>query len=342
MTRTAYRKITREPVGLTERFGLRSVSQVGSDLGHVLSHFGRGFQVGPSSIGHLRPDISIPAYAGRVPEDGRSPIMNLFDRVGGGDNFTQRVTKRSARDFRGGRLTYDEHDGTDFVCPVGTPIVAAAPGVVTLVRDRWLRGGLTVTVDHGGAVSTQYTHLSRVLVPMGAHVKRGEVIALSGASGLDLTLFFPWVAPHVHFMAWREGRPVDPFLQEGESRATAAWTKRNEPVAPSTKARQRASFPEPVVDAKLAAEIAASCTDDKIRAEIRAVEHDPLRLVALLEDSLHHDRFAWPDVTVEGLRPPATDAVRLSLPLDPTCYRGAFTADTAGSARDAQIPPSLA
>ena len=91
----------------------------------------------------------MPAYRGLVPEDGRAPIFNLFDRVGGGWSFTQRVTRRAVRDYRGGRLSYDEHDGTDFVCPVGTPLVAAAPGQVVLIRDRWLRGGLTIAVDHG-------------------------------------------------------------------------------------------------------------------------------------------------------------------------------------------------
>ena len=316
-------------IGLAERFGLRSLRQVGSDLAFILSRTGRGFQVGPSSIGHLRPDISLPAYAGRVPEDGLSPIMNLFDRVGGGANYTQRVTKRRGRDFRGGRLTYDEHDGTDFVCPIGTPVVAAAPGVVTLVRDRWLRGGLTVTVDHGAGVSTQYTHLSRVLAPVGTRVARGEVIALSGASGIDLTLFFPWVAPHVHFMVWHAGRPVDPFLSAGEERSTAVWTQRNEPVV----AEKEEGFPEPELDASLAGEIADTCTDARIRKEIETVRDEPLALVALLEDSLHHDRFAWPDASVDGLRPASDEVVRISLPLDPTRYRGAMMADSVSSKR---------
>lgn len=323
-TQTHYRRMPLEPVGITERFGLRSVSQVGSDLGFILSRFGRGFQVGPSSLGHLRPDISFPAYAGRVPSDGLAPIMNLFDRVGGGRNFTQRVTRRTARDFRGARLTYDEHDGTDFVCPVGTAVVAAAPGVVTLVRDRWLRGGLTVTVDHGGAVSTQYTHLSRVLVPVGTWVERGEVIAVSGASGIDLTLFFPWVAPHVHFMVWHAGRPVDPFLADGETRSTAVWCDDNQPAAPVDR---DVSFPEPKVDFALAQEIADTCTDGKIRKEIEAVRDQPLSLVALLEDSLHHDRFAWPDPSVDGLRGTDSASVRISLPLDPSRYQGAQMAD---------------
>ncbi|MBW2458974.1 MAG: M23 family metallopeptidase, partial [Deltaproteobacteria bacterium] len=214
---------------LLDVFGIRSFRQLGADVGHVLGRLGRGFQVDLTSVGHLRPDLSLPAYAGQVPADGRAPIMNLFDRVGGGQGYSQRVTKRWCRDFRGRTLSYDEHDGTDFVCPVATPVAAAAPGEVTLIRDRWLRGGLTMTVDHGAGLATQYTHLSRALLPVGAQVSRGEVIALSGASGMDMTTFFPWVAPHVHFMAWHAGRPVDPFLADDEEERTGTWLQRNAP-----------------------------------------------------------------------------------------------------------------
>src|SRR5262245_991702 len=115
-------------------FGIRSRAQLAADLGHVVGRMGRvGFQLDLSSAKHLRPDLALTAYAGRTPRDGIAPIMNLFDRVGGGRRYTQRVTKKRCKDFRGGVLTYDEHDGTDFVCPVATPIVAAAPGRITLI-----------------------------------------------------------------------------------------------------------------------------------------------------------------------------------------------------------------
>ena len=205
-----------------------------------------------------------------------------------------------------------------------------SPGAVTLIRDRWLRGGLTVTVDHGAGVATQYTHLSRALLPVGTRVRRGEVIALSGASGIDMTTFFPWVPPHVHFMAWHDGRPVDPFLADGEPERTATWTTGN---APEPAARDDAGFPEPVVDAALARELARRCTDPAIRAEIDRAAHHPLSLVALLEDSFHHDPFAWPSrFEDQPLRRDRADAIALSLPLSPRRYRGAFFADGWGSA----------
>ena len=115
---------------LPDRFGVRGSQQLGRDLRTVLRDTFRGarFQVGPSSLGHLRPDLALPAYAGLAPADGMAPIMNLFDRTAGGQHYSQRVTKHAQRDFRGGRLSYDEHDGTDFVCPVGTPLVAGPAG----------------------------------------------------------------------------------------------------------------------------------------------------------------------------------------------------------------------
>src|SRR5438552_2062169 len=141
---------------IPDRFGVRSPSQVARDLAEVARGAWHGrFQFDVSSAGLLRPDLSLPAYAGLIPADGRAPIFNLFDRVGGGRRYTQRVSRSTARDFRGGRLSYDEHDGTDFVCPIGTPLVAAAPGIVVMIRDRWLRGGLTIAVDHGHGVVTQ-------------------------------------------------------------------------------------------------------------------------------------------------------------------------------------------
>ena len=66
-----------------------------------------------------------------------------------------------------------------------------------MTRDNWLRGGLTLCIDHGEGVVTQYTHLTSVICEPGQRVERGERIALSGVSGLDMTQFFPWVPPHV-------------------------------------------------------------------------------------------------------------------------------------------------
>lgn len=319
---------------LADMFGIRGREQLLRDYRTVVSHFfsREKFIVGKSSAGLIRPDLSLPAYARLVPRNGIAPIFNLFDRVGGGFGFRQAVTRDHCRDYRGGRLSYDEHDGTDFVCPVGTPLVAAAPGVVVATRDSWLRGGLTVCVDHGEGVVTQYTHCSSLVVELGQPVARGEVVALSGSAGIDMTQFFPWVPPHVHFMVWVRGWPVDPYLAEGENPRPGTWLHGNEPRTASTSLD---GDPAPLELREIrvhedAIERAISlCKDARIRDELQRAPSGPAR-VAILEDSLHHDRDAWPDEARSlRLRPRAQPAkVRLTLPLPASIYRGARPVDT--------------
>ncbi|MDA1196225.1 MAG: M23 family metallopeptidase, partial [Planctomycetota bacterium] len=126
-------------------------------------------------------------------------MPNLFNRTPTpeADGWSVRVTQ--VRDFRGRRLTYDSHNGTDFAIPPGTVVVASAPGRVASRRSEYNRGGLKLYVDHGDGLMSTYHHLGRTLVAVGADVARGQPIALSGYSGLDALVSFPWVAPHVHY-----------------------------------------------------------------------------------------------------------------------------------------------
>lgn len=319
---------------LAALFGIRGTDQLLRDYRTVASHFFSRdkFIVGLSSAGLLRPDLSLPAYAGLVPKDGIAPIFNFFDRVGGGFGFRQAVTRNTCRDWRGGRLSYDEHDGTDFVCPPGTPLVAAAPGVVVAARDSWLRGGLTVCVDHGEGVVTQYTHCSKQVAEIGQPVQRGEVVAVSGSAGIDMTQFFPWVPPHVHFMVWVRGWPVDPYLAEGELTRPGVWFHGNEPRTakgplpddPTPLALDDVAVHEDAIERAI-----ALCKDERIRKEIESAK-SPASRVAILEDSLHHDRDAWPDEARSlRFRPRAQpQKVRLTLPLPHSIYRGAKAADS--------------
>jgi hypothetical protein len=329
-----FRRATPPPdlPGFFERFGAKGARHVAGTLRHVLSHqVDRDrFHAGASTAGFARPDLSLPAYAGLVPEDGLAPIYHFFDRAGGGLDFAGRVTRTSARDYRGGRLTYDEHDGTDFVCPPGMLAVAAAPGVLVAVRDRFLRGGLTACVDHGGVV-TQYTHLAKVTAAIGQPLLRGEPLGLTGHAGFDMAIGFPWVPPHVHFMAWVLGQPVDPFLREDEDEHAATWSVRNTPV-PATGPLDDDPAPCAVsdlrVDARAIEAAVQMCRDPEIAAEIAAAPHDAGR-AAILEDSLHHDRPAWPEAARKlALRPHGVRCrVKLTLPLPASEYRGARAAD---------------
>lgn len=318
---------------IADCFGVRDRARVARDLATVVAGLrsGERFRFGLSTAGLFRPDLSLPSYAGFIPKDGVCPIFNFFDRVGGGRGFQSAVTRRTARDYRGGRATYDEHDGTDLVCPPGLPLACAAPGVVAAVRTDLLRGGLTVCVDHGEGVITQYTHLSALVAEVGQPLQRGETVALSGMSGLDMVSGFPWVPPHVHFMVWIAGRPVDPFLAAGEPRRAGTWMHGNNPEparSPLAADAPPPSLEEIKIDRRAMTDVIALCRSPLIREEIERAQSDASR-IAILEDSLHHDRHAWPDEAQRvPLRPPADpEAVRLTLPLPADAYRTARAVD---------------
>ncbi len=96
------------------------------------------------------------------------------------------------------------HRGVDFSAPIGTPVIAPADGKVISVRNSKTLGR-TVVVDHGYGVSTVYGHLHKEKVSVGQVVKRGEIIALVGATGLMST------GPHLHYEVHVNGQPVNPM-----------------------------------------------------------------------------------------------------------------------------------
>jgi murein DD-endopeptidase MepM/ murein hydrolase activator NlpD len=94
------------------------------------------------------------------------------------------------------------HRGLDVVAPRGTPIVATAAGVVTF-SDLQEPYGLVVELDHGNGFVTRYAHNMRNVARAGAKVKRGQVIAYVGSTGLSS-------CTHVHYEVVRYGVPVNP------------------------------------------------------------------------------------------------------------------------------------
>jgi murein DD-endopeptidase MepM/ murein hydrolase activator NlpD len=107
-----------------------------------------------------------------------------------------------------GRLEF--HAGIDIANRTGTQIMAAGKGTVTFTGYK--KGyGYLVTIDHGYGFTTNYAHLSQILVEAGQKVEKGEVIAKMGNTGRS-------TGPHLHFEILKEGEPVDPlqYLQENE------------------------------------------------------------------------------------------------------------------------------
>lgn len=220
-------------------------------------------------------------WVGARPFGRRIPISNLFNHEQSPpeDGWSVRITR--VRDFRGRALTYDSHNGTDFATPIGTPVVAAAPGVVLRVSREFNRGGLKIFIDHGGGVITTSNHLGRALVAVGDRVRRGQVIALSGYSGLDGLATFPWGIPHVHYNVWLDGIPVDPFARSGE---TALWRAGNAPIpyggiaeGESDTTFERTAWNDVAIEHAIAA-----CISDASRSEIEAVDDRDQRAMALL------------------------------------------------------------
>ena len=96
------------------------------------------------------------------------------------------------------------HGGADYGAAEGTPVLAAADGVVALVGDHFF-GGRSVFVDHGDGLITMYFHLSRVDVVQGQQLRLGERVGAVGSSGRA-------TGPHLHFGARWRGARVDPRL----------------------------------------------------------------------------------------------------------------------------------
>jgi murein DD-endopeptidase MepM/ murein hydrolase activator NlpD len=95
------------------------------------------------------------------------------------------------------------HTGTDLSSPAGTEVVAANHGKVVLVGDFFFAGG-SVVLDHGGGLFTMYFHLSDLKVGEGALVQKGDVLALSGATGRV-------TGAHLHWGARLANARIDPL-----------------------------------------------------------------------------------------------------------------------------------
>jgi murein DD-endopeptidase MepM/ murein hydrolase activator NlpD len=89
------------------------------------------------------------------------------------------------------------HTGLDFPADVGTPIMAAAGGMVRSTDFHPAYGNL-LEIDHGNGLTTRYAHTSKILVKAGDIVKRGQVVAQVGTTGRS-------TGPHLHFEVMVDG-----------------------------------------------------------------------------------------------------------------------------------------
>jgi hypothetical protein len=95
------------------------------------------------------------------------------------------------------------HYGQDFEVPYGTEVYATGDG--TVVDAGWNSGGFgnLIVIDHGYGLQSVYGHLSSIKVSKGVNVKRGDLIGLSGSTGLSS-------GPHLHYQIEKFGQHVNP------------------------------------------------------------------------------------------------------------------------------------
>ena len=134
--------------------------------------------------------------------------------------FSRISSRFSASRFHPVQHRWKAHKGTDYAAPRGTPITVTAGGVVE--QSGYTAGnGNFVKVKHNGTYSTQYLHMSKILVRRGQRVNQGQVIGLVGSTGLA-------TGPHVCYRFWKNGKQVDALrlkLPTGEPMTGSSKTR---------------------------------------------------------------------------------------------------------------------
>lgn len=134
--------------------------------------------------------------------------------------FSRISSRFSTSRFHPVQHRWKAHKGTDYAAPRGTPITTTAGGVVE--QSGYTAGnGNFVKVKHNKTFSTQYLHMSKILVRRGQRVTQGQVIGLVGSTGLA-------TGPHVCYRFWKNGVQVD---------ALRLKLPTGEPMTGSNKAR---------------------------------------------------------------------------------------------------------
>ncbi len=120
--------------------------------------------------------------------------------------FSRISSRFSPRRYHPVQKRWKAHKGTDYAAPRGTPILSTANG--TVIKAGYTSGnGRYVKIKHNRKYSTQYLHMSKILVKKGQFVKQGQVIGKVGSTGLA-------TGPHVCYRFWVNGKQRDPYRQK--------------------------------------------------------------------------------------------------------------------------------
>ena len=122
---------------------------------------------------------------------------------------------------------YKAHKGIDLAAPSGTPVYAAADGIVA--RAEWFSTyGNYIQIEHGGEIETRYAHLSAYAIASGDRVRKGDLIGYVGSTGRS-------TGPHLHYEVRVAGEAVNPmpYLLREESGSQLAVTEGDAPMGGS-------------------------------------------------------------------------------------------------------------
>ncbi|MFH1058696.1 MAG: peptidoglycan DD-metalloendopeptidase family protein [Pseudomonadota bacterium] len=158
---------------------------------------GQEFPAYPA-MGQAAPAYRDSLWRGRIPQAQASDFMLPVSGAEISSGFGPRVHPITGQER--------EHQGVDLAAPIGTPVKAAAAGVVSQAGPAAEFGNLVV-IEHPDGASTRYGHLDAINVAPGQKVGRGEQVATVGDTGLS-------TGPHLHFeIRDASGRARDPLTK---------------------------------------------------------------------------------------------------------------------------------
>ena len=242
---------------------------------------------GWSSLAQYHPRISPKLWLGKPYRVRKVIISNLVNHTPTPIEEGWSVKKTQVRDYRGKKLTYDSHNGTDFAIPVGSTVCAAAAGKVVEIRSEFNRGGLKVFIDHGMGLMTCYAHLARPLVAIGDYLQAGQAFALSGYSGRDALITLPFGIRHIHFNVLLNCAPTDPFPYGQKS---SMWRNAAMPLPakPETTTIKLSAYSEAGVQQQI-----NYCRTAKVKANLQNLEGLEKRAVhTIIQKNYYPTRFS--------------------------------------------------
>ena len=142
-----------------------------------------------------------------VPVEGNvfGTLLNLFAEIFQNDEPLKLFFTNPVKGFViYGYKPEEGHMGIDYGVKTGTPVYATAGGIV-LFANYTIEDGNKVLIKHEDEYYSLYKHCSGLMVKERDYVNQGELIALSGNTGINTT------GPHLHFELWKEGKAINPL-----------------------------------------------------------------------------------------------------------------------------------